>query len=270
MSPTATPSKKPEVLAPETAEATASQVLPALVRKGISKDNAERREAGRVHMSATMIHWLARNDWSHPTLVNLACWAMNEDAVMHTSQASHIRNGKTRMIGLKSLDAFGTINLAVWAYHNNKRLLKKLGVGQITAEIEAHIRDAEWIENPITGLPLDQGGWMCLYLGYIKIPNVVGGPKGDEQFALATARLGTYVQNAIAQSGKDFPAATSVFCEQLGVERGSRLIQVALGLQPYEATELQRDLREICDALSRLDGKKRTPETVIQQLVSLS
>ena len=99
--------------------------LPAFVRKGISDNNAERREAGRVHMSATMIHWLARNDWSHPTFVALANWAMNEDAVMHTSQASHIRNGKTRMIGLKSLDAFGTINLAVWAYHNNKKLLKK-------------------------------------------------------------------------------------------------------------------------------------------------
>ena len=243
--------------------------LPAFVRKGISENNAERREAGRVHMSATMIHWLARNDWSHPTFVALANWAMNEDAVMHTSQASHIRNGKTRMIGLKSLDAFGTINLAVWAYHNNKKLLKKLGTATLTKDIEQHLKDAEWIEHPITGEPLDQGGWMCLYLGYIKIPNVVGGPKGDEQFAQATARLGTYVQNAIAQSGKDFPTATTVFCEQLGVERGSRLVQVALGLQPYDATELQRDLPEICSALTRIDGKKRSPETVIQQLVSL-
>lgn len=247
----------------------ASLNLPAVSRKGVPADPKERREAGRVHMSATMIHWLARNDWSHPTFVDLANWAMNEDPVMHTSQVSHIRNGKTRMIGLKSLDAFGTINLAVWAYHNNRRLLKKLGCGTLTKDIEDHIKDAEWIEHPLTGEPLDQGGWMCLYLGYIKIPNVVGGPKGDEQFAQATARLGTYVQNAIAQSGKDFPTATHVFVEQLGAERGSRLVQVALGLQPYDATELQRDLREICDALSRLDGKKRSPEAVIQQLVSL-
>ena len=73
------------------------------------------------------------------------------------------------------------------------------------------------------------------------------------------------MQNAIAQSG-DFPA-TTVFCAA-GCGARSRLVQVALGLQPYDATELQQDLPEICSALTRIDGKKRSPETVIQQLVS--
>ena len=139
----------------------------------------------------------------------------------------------------------------------------------MSPEIESLLKNAEWIEHPLTGEPLDQGGWMCLYLGYIRLPNVVGGPKGDEAFAEATSRLGTYVQNTIAQSGSDFPTATALFVKQLGQERGSRLIQVALGLQPYDATELQRDLQEICDALTGIDGKKRSPAAVIEELVSL-
>ena len=90
-------------------------------------------------MSAALIHWLDQNRWSHPNLQDLACWALDEEGALHTSQVSHIRNGKMRMIGVKTMDALGAINLAVWAYRENPSLLKRLGIHSVPERIEEKI-----------------------------------------------------------------------------------------------------------------------------------
>ena len=99
-------------------------------------------------MSAVMIYWLAQNGWSHPAVETLAVWALNEEGVVHTSQISHIRNGKMRMMGVKTLDAFGAINLAVWAFQNDRALLEKMGAAVVTSRIEDLIREAICIKDP--------------------------------------------------------------------------------------------------------------------------
>lgn len=241
--------------------------IAAFNRDMIPKENSERRELGRQHTSAAMIFWLARNQWSHPNLEDLAAWALNEEGAIHTSQISHIRNGKMRMMGVKTLDAFGAINLAVWAYHHDREALKTLGVATITDKIQGLIEFAEPIMNPNTDEPLDAGGWMNLYLGYLRIPGVVGGAKGDIDFEKAVNGLGRYVSRVISQSGKDFIEARPVLERSMGPDDAQKLIAVAAGLGTYSSTELAATMAKICEALERLDGQRRTPEGMVADLI---
>lgn len=240
---------------------------PQFVIPGIPADGRMRREQGRQHMSAVMIHWLARNSWSHPALEALATWALNEEGVLHTSQISHIRNGKMRMMGVKTLDAFGAINLAVWAHRHSRDLYEKLGTDALTPRIEALIKDAMVIEDPRSGQPLDQGGWMLLYLGYLTIPGVVGGAKGDQTMEKAASSFPRYASRLIARSGIEFleakAIAESVFRSG---ERAKKLIEVAAGLAQYEPEDLSLDAEDICKVFCRIDGKTRTPEGLIEEL----
>lgn len=218
-------------------------------------------------MSAVMIYWLAQNSWSHPALEALAVWALAEEGVMHTSQISHIRNGKMRMMGVKTLDAFGAINLAVWAFRNDRVLFEKIGTAAVTPRIEDLIREAIFIEDPRSGLPLDQGGWMLLYLGYLSIAGVVGGAKGDQNMERAVSHFPRYASRLIFRSGKDFIEARAI-AEKVfrSPEQASKLIAVAAGLDQYEPEQLSRDAADICKVFTLLDDKPRTPIGLIEDL----
>jgi len=229
-------------------------------------DGGIRRERGKAHMSATMIYWLARNGWSHPNLELLATWALNEPGVLHTSQVSHIRNAKMRMVGLKTLDSFGSINIAIWAYQNSRSAFDKLATGTVTAQIENLIKNAEVLINPATGEPLDQGGWMLLYLGYLRLDDVVGGAQGDEALAVASLGIGRLVSEQIARSGVGFVEARKLFGESFECEGGAyKLVAVAAGLDHYEPESLRRDIPEICSALRSIGGTW-TPKSLVEEL----
>ena len=245
--------------------------LPAAIaetRAEVPSSNEVRREQGRQHMSAVMIHWLALNDWSHPNFEDLATWALNEKGNLHTSQVSHMRNGKMRMMGVKVLDSFGAINLAVWAYNTGQRdLLTRMGVATIDTKIEKLIKGKQAIMNPLAPkLPLDQGDWMDLYLGYLQIPGVIGGAKGEGALEQVALKLGKYVYGVVQGSGKDFVEAREVFTKSLDSKSAEKLIACAVGLDSYASDELTTELAKICQALERLDGKPRTPEVVAAEL----
>lgn len=231
-----------------------------------SDDSRTRRELGRQHMSAAMIYWLSRNGWSHPNLEVLASWALNEPGVLHTSQVSHIRNGKMRMMGVKTLDAFGAINIAVWAYQQSREAFDRLHCATVTAQIQQLIEHAEVLLNPYTGEPIDQGDWMMLYLGYLQLQGVVGGPQGDADLVKASAAIGRFVASCIASSGHDFIEAKELF--ELAFperERAHKLVAVAAGLDAYDPEELRCDVVDICRALSHL-GDTWTPQRLLERL----
>ncbi len=119
-----------------------------LTNAELVKDNVLRRELGRQHMSSVMIYWLDRNNWSHPDFTLLAAWALNEEGALHDSQVSHIRNGKMRMMGVKSLDAFGAINQAVWAYNQDREAFRQMGCATVTEKVERLI--TEQLESVFT------------------------------------------------------------------------------------------------------------------------
>ena len=234
-----------------------------LDRTTVLENNEDRRDFGKQHTSAVLVYWLSRNDWSHPNLELLANWALDEEGALHTSQISHIRNGRMRMLGVKTIDALGAINLATWAYHHDKALLKELGTGQLTAKIEELLLDAEAVIDPRTNEPLTQGGWMELYLGYIKVPGVVGGASNTQDFAKAAAQLGTYIEKVIRDSGKDFGSAKSVFAKTLNQTKATRMIAAAAHLEEFTADEVTGEINNICEALEALDGVRRNPEAVV-------
>lgn len=234
-----------------------------LNRQEVLQDNVARRDFGKQHTSAVLIFWLSRNDWSHPNLEDLATWALNEEGALHTSQVSHIRNGRMRMLGVKSIDALGAINLATWAYHNDKALLKSLNTKTTTAKIEELLQDAEAIIDPRDNTPLSQGGWMELYLGYVKIPGVIGGASTSTDFSVVANQLGSYIEKVIRDSGKDFGSAKSIFAKALSPEKATRLVAAAAHLEEFTPDEVTAEISNVCKALEALDGKKRDPEAVV-------
>ena len=227
-------------------------------------DNAVRRENGRQHMSATMIYWLARNSWSHPAFESLAVWALaGETGAIHTSQVSHMRQNKMRMMGVKVLDCFGAINCAVWAYRNDRDLLKMMNIYSVPESIEILIRDAESILDPDSSLPLDQGGWMNLYLGYLRIPGVIGNTKDEVDLDKAALKLSKYIYQRITKSGSEFPVAKEAAAKAVGDEMAAKMISVAVGLDSFTAAQLPAVIEAICKGLEAIDGQDVSPEAVI-------
>ena len=229
---------------------------------------ADRREEGRLHTSAVLVHMLSRNGWSPPDLEKLAKWALNEDGALHTSQVSLLRNGKTRLMGMKCLDALGQINVAVWAYNQGAReLLKKMGTAALTEQIEKLVANKEAIINPNTQLPIDQGDWLAIYLGLLTIPNVVNGPENDESWAATAAGFGDYIADELKKLGIEIPQAVAKLTDATGdADLAARLVMAAAAIKPYDTNELTATLPTICNALNALDKGKRTPPSVISSL----
>ena len=235
-----------------------------------AETNEQRRQKGRMHTSAVLVYWLSRNDWSHPNVELLAKWALNEESALHPSQLSHLRNGKTRLMGVKCLDALGQVNLAVWAYqNNNKELLDILGAGPLSPQIEGLVKHAEVLMNPNTGLPIDQADWMSVYLGYMVLPDVVNGPEGDPQFQEVVDRFGLYISAVLEAKGIGIADATGMLAKATNnPQLAETLMLAAVGLKPLEANQLTTQFQSICQALTVLDGKKRDPMSVVAEIRS--
>ena len=128
----------------------------------------DRRERGRTLFTKLLGYML--KEISHPEMTSLADWALNEVGCLHTSQISHLKNAKMRMLGVKSLDALGRINVAAWLHQNNERAaLQELGADVASAKIEEVLERYEPIMNPATDKPMDAGDLMMVYLGYIEL-----------------------------------------------------------------------------------------------------
>ena len=241
--------------------------------------NELRREGGKNHVSSLMIWWFAKNEWSHPIFSELADWALNESGAVHPSQLSHIRNRKMKMMGLKVIEAFGAVNIAVYAYQEDKRkgsnrrdsLLQRLGVRTTTEQIERWIEHATVIVNPITKEPVWQADFMGMYLGYIKISGVLNGrsdfdPKRMDEMA---NEVGPYLADTIKNSACDIWAvvelARSVFADE---QRSAKFVSVATGLDRYEGLELQRDMTELALILSEITKDTVTPDSFLSAVTA--
>ncbi|ACT65665.1 predicted protein [Cyanophage PSS2] len=238
-----------------------------LLDQDLVTDNALRRELGRQHMSSVMIYLLDRNGWSHPDFEHLAEFALNEKGAIHSSQVSHIRNSKMRMMGVKSLDAFGAINLAVWAYNNDKASFRKMGCATVTEKIELLIKDKIAICDPETGAPLDAGGWMNLYLGYLKIEEVSGLSGGEAEITTALAdAVRAYLSREIQKTGKPIHTVAPIAKSAIkNPDTVTKIMQAVVGLGALDPDELTDMLPDIYDLLNTLDGRDRTPSTVLTE-----
>lgn len=236
--------------------------------------NELRRDSGRNHLSSLMIWWFAKNEWSHPIFSDLADWSLNETGAVHPSQLSHIRNKKMRMMGLKVLEGFAQVNLAVYAYQEDKRngtdrsdsLLSRLGVRTTTAQIEEYIRDATVIVNPITKEPCWQGDFMGIFLGYIKVSGVlVGRTEYDPStMNVLASDVGPVIAARFKTAQRDIwdirETAITIFGDEV---RANKLVSVATGMARYDGNELQRDISEIALILTEITSSVTTPDEIL-------
>ena len=238
------------------------QAIPAT-----QKDNNIRREFGRQHMSAVMIWWLDQNDWSHPAFEKLATWALDEDGALHSSQVSHIRNNKMRMMGVKSLDAFGAINLAVWAYNNLPRSeFNDLGCRTVTAEIESLIKGKLTILDPEDGLPLDQGKWMNLYLGYLKIEEAAGLAKPTTELTDVVAMsVVRYLVKEVNKTGKPMSEITPVMRKVMSEEQTRKIMEAFVGIGALAGDDLPEMLEPLTKALKTISGRELSVDALLTE-----
>lgn len=233
-------------------------------------DNEARRTRGRVHTSNVQIHWFERNNWSHPIFADLCDWALDENGSVHPSQISHIRNHKMRMFGLKVLDGFGAVNLAVWAYHNDRSLLKRLGCRPLNQTVSEILDRSTEVLHPLTGVPLDQGGWMLLFMGYIEIPGVPAGTvdPSDSEFLTAMDLIGPYVSAVMQSMNMDvWTAHSKVSGAMADPAKARKLMAVAAGCDRYDAKTLAADLNDICAGLGAIDSRTRTASALLREIL---
>lgn len=158
-----------------------------------------RREAGRQHFTAVM--GLLLEPISHPLLSELADWACNEPGTLHTSQISLLRNGKTRMLGTKCVDALGRINQAVWVVQQRPELLPRLGTGPLSDRLAAVVARVRPLLHPSSGAPLAAGDFLALYLGTLRLPLPASAALAPEQAQRLAVQLGPWLDQALRERG---------------------------------------------------------------------
>ena len=202
------------------------------------------------------MYWLSRNDWSSNVEL-LAKWALNEESALHPSQLSHLRNGKTRLMGVKCWDALGRQPGGLGIPEQQKRSAGH-PAGPLSPQVESLVKHAEVLMNPNTGLPMDQSDWMSVCLGYMVLPDVVMAPKVTRTFRVD--RFGQYISNVLEAEGIGIGDATGMLAKATNnPQLAETLMLAAVGLKPLEANQLTTQFQAICRAPTVPDRKSATP-----------
>lgn len=225
----------------------------------------QRRDTGRSHFTAVLSFML--QEVSHPEMALLADWATNEEGCLHTSQLSHLRNQKMRMLGVKSLDALGRINISAHAYKTDKAAFRALDTASTTARIEEILERFDPVMNPETGKPLDAGGLMMVYLGYLELPELVPAASvSDVAIANAAKKIGGWVEELLEEKGLKFRDGLALIKDKWkGSNTGRDLFcQVVAGMADYTAEQLRTDLDNIAGTVSDLIDEDITGEELVE------
>ncbi len=226
-----------------------------------------RREQGRSHFTDALVQLLRHV--SHPQLSELADWACNEAGNLHTSQISHLRNSKMRMLGIKCVDALGRINQAAWAYHHQPALMPQLGTAPLTPRLESILKGYAPLLYPSTEQPLGAGEFLAVYLGYLQLPISPPLSLSSRQAELLAEKLGGWLDQAFSADGISFREAgqrlRSAWCgESFGVER---LLRVVAGMEDYSPRQLADDWERIAASVAAALGRSLDPQQLAEELL---
>jgi hypothetical protein len=227
-----------------------------------------RREAGRLHFSEALLFLLRHV--SHPQLSELADWACNEPGNLHTSQISHMRNNRVRMLGTKALDALGRINQAAWVHRHRPQLLDSLGTGPLTSRLEGILAAYQPLLDPISQEPLGSGALMAIYLGYLRLPIELARSLSPREAELLAGLIGEWLDGALSARGLGFRAAARRLQlawpgEKAGAER---LVRVIGGLEDYSARQLAEDWERIAIAAAAVLEDPKDPWALADELLA--
>jgi len=227
-----------------------------------------RREAGRLHFSEALLFLLRHV--SHPQLSELADWACNEPGNLHTSQISHMRNNRVRMLGTKALDALGRINQAAWVHRHRPQLLDSLGTAALTSRLEGILAAYQPLLDPISQEPLGSGALMAIYLGYLRLPIELARSLSPREAELLAGLIGEWLDGALSARGLSFRAAARRLQlawpgEKAGAER---LVRVIGGLEDYSARQLAEDWERIAIAAAVVLEEPKDPWALADELLA--
>ena len=214
----------------------------------LASDGEQRREAGRLHFSEALLFLLRHV--SHPQLSELADWACHEPGNLHTSQISHMRNNKVRMLGTKALDALGRINQAAWIHRYRPECLEHLGCGPLSPRLRQLLEAYQPLLDPISQEPLGCGGFMAIYLGYLRLPIERHRSLTAEEARQLAGRLGEWLDGELSARGWGFREASRRLQQAWTGEKAGaeRLVRVIGGLEDYGAKQLAEDWERIAVA----------------------
>ncbi len=228
----------------------------------------QRREVGRSLFTSVLGFML--KDVSHPEMALLADWATNEPGCLHTSQLSHLRNQKMRMLGVKSLDALGRINTSAYAFRTDRKgAFRKLDTATTTPRIEEILERFDPIMNPNSGKPLDAGDLMMVYLGYLQLPELVPAESvGDKALSLAASKIGGWVEELITERGLKFRDGLQLIKDKwTGSDKGRDLFcQVVAGMADYTIESLRGELESIAACVTALIDEDVTPDDLVEMI----
>lgn len=226
----------------------------------------QRRDAGRGHFTAVLSFML--KDVSHPEMALLADWATNEPGCLHTSQLSHLRNQRMRMLGVKSLDALGRINISAHAFKTDRKgAFRSLDTASTTTRIEEILDRFDPVLNPETGEPLDAGGLMMVYLGYLELPELVPAEAiEDAALAAAAKRLGGWVEDLLEEKGLKFRDGLALIKAKWPGSNDGRdqFCQVVAGMADYTTEQLRTDLDNIAATITDLIDEDISGEELVE------
>ncbi|WP_411875639.1 hypothetical protein [Vulcanococcus limneticus] len=231
---------------------------------------ADRREAGRLHFSEALLFLLRHV--SHPQLSELADWACNEPGNLHTSQISHMRNNKVRMLGTKAVDALGRINQAAWVHRHQPQLLARLGTAVLTPRLEGILAAYQPLVEPASQSPIGAGELMAIYLGYLRLPIEIPRSLTTEEAELLCGLIGEWLDGQISQRGFGFREASRQLQEawegeQAGAER---LVRVIGGMDDYSPRQLIEDWERISAAAIEVLALEQGPWELADALLELA
>jgi hypothetical protein len=208
-------------------------------------EGEQRREAGRLHFSEALLFLLRHV--SHPQLSELADWACNEPGNLHTSQISHMRNNKVRMLGTKALDALGRINQAAWIQRHRPECMEHLGCGPLSPRLRQLLEAYQPLVDPISQEPLGCGGFMAIYLGYLRLPIERPRSLTAEEARQLAGRLGEWLDGELSARGWGIREASRRLQQAWTGEKAGaeRLVRVIGGLEDYGAKQLAEDWERI-------------------------
>jgi hypothetical protein len=228
----------------------------------------QRRDEGRSHFTSIMNFML--NDVSHPEMALLADWACNESGNLHTSQISHLRNQKMRMLGVRSLDALSRINTSVHALKTDRKgEFRKMDTATTTTRIEEIAERFDPVLHPETKEPLNAGDLMMVYLGYLELPELVPSSSvSDQAMAEAAKKIGTWVEALLEERGLKFRDGLQLIKDKwTGSDAGRDLfLQVVAGMADYKAEQLRGELDAIAKTVSSLIDEDVVAEDVIEMI----
>ena len=237
-----------------------------MTSSNISKGE-QRREQGRSLFTKLLSYML--KDISHPEMTALADWALDEVGCLHTSQLSHLKNAKMRMLGVKSLDAIGRINLAADLFKRGERKeLKALGAAVPSPRIEEILERYEPIMNE-SGVAMDAGDFMMVYLGYIEI-DLFEGEDASRDWSKVSAGLAEWIEALLDERGvRTRDALGMVKNEWPGTdETRDKFCLVVAGVEDLTADELPDMWPQIAVALKPFIDEDFTEQDLYEMVIA--